>query len=138
MASLFGGTPYSKRPVPNPGDDLSVWAKKLVAWLGIELGNVSRRTAAASTRAVTGNATVLGTDGMILCNTTGGAITVTWPTPINQTEDWVITIKRVNAGANAVTIAGTVDGVANPTLAAQYKSITIWSDGTTLHKIASV
>lgn len=138
MASLFGGTPYAKRPVPNPDKDLSVWAKKLVAWLSIEIGNVGRRTAAASTRAVTGNTTVLLTDGMILCNTTGGAITVTWPTPINQTEDWVVTIKRTSAGGNSVTIGGTVDGALNPTLAAQYKSITIWSDGVSLHKIASV
>lgn len=137
MASLYGGVPYTKRPVPSPGSDLPGWAVKLSGWLAVEFGNIGRRTAAASTRSVTTSTTVLNTDGMILCDTTAGAISVTWPTPLPATEDWVVTIFRVNAGANAVTIVGTVSGVVNPTLAAQYRSITIWSTGTTLNKIAS-
>jgi hypothetical protein len=138
MASLFGGIPYTKRAVPTPTADLSTWAGKLTAWLAVEFGNLSRRTAPASTRAVTGNTTVLATDGMILCNCTTAPIAVTWPTPIAATEDWVITILKTDVSANAVTVVGTVSGTVNPTLAAQYKSITIWSDGTVLYKIASV
>lgn len=139
MASLFGGIPYTKRPVPTPtSDGLATWATKLTTWLAIEFGNLSRRTAPASTRAVTGDTTVLITDGMILCDTTSQAISVTWPTPIAATGDWVITILRTSAGAHNVTVVGTVSGTVNPTLTAQYKSMTIWSDGTVLYKIASV
>ncbi len=138
MASLFGGIPYSKRPVPTPDSDgIPKWATKLSSWLAIELGNLSRRTAPASTRTITGDTDVLATDGMILCDTTSQAISVTWSTPLPKTKDWVITIARTSAGAHNVTIVGTVSGVVSPTLTAQYKTITIWSDGTTLWKIAS-
>lgn len=131
MASLLGGSAYSKRSVPT--DPLA-----LAAWLATEFGNIQRRIAGASNRIVTSHTTVQNTDGLLLCNTTGGAITVTWPTPIGRTKDWIVTIKRTSAGANAVTLAGTLDGVASPTLGAQYASWTIWSDGTALHLIGSV
>lgn len=130
MANLLGGNGYTKRPVPTKPEELPAWLEK-------EFGNVGRRIAGASHRTVTSNTTVLITDGLILCNA-AGPITVTWPTPIAVTEDWLVTIKRVSGGATTVTIGGTVDGVVSPTLAAQYSSITIWSDGVSLNKIASV
>ena len=140
MANLLGGSGYAKRNVPGIGgsENTKAWADRLTAWLATEFGNVQRRVAGASHRTVTSNTTVLIGDGLILCDTTGGAISVTWPTPVGLTEDWLVTIKRTSGGGNAVTIVGTVDGSVNPTLAAQYKSITIWSDGSSLHKVASV
>lgn len=137
MASLFGGIPYTKRPVPTPGTSVTTWAAHLSSWLAVEFGNLGRRTAAASTRAVTGNTDILMTDGMILCDCTAGPISVTWPTPLPKTKDWLITIVKADASGNAVTIVGTVSGAVNPTLAARYKAMTIWSDGTTLWKISS-
>lgn len=131
MANLLGGSAYAKRPVET---DL----KKLPAYLGIELANIQRRIAGVSNRTVTSSTTVLASDGLILCDTTSFAISVTWPLPYNQTEDWLVTIKRISAGGLAVTIVGTVDSVVNPVLNAQYKSITIWSSGDALHKVASV
>lgn len=140
MANLLGSTGYTKRPVPDidGSANTTAWADKLTAWLATEFGNVQRRIAGASHRTVTRDTTVLITDGLILCDTTARVIDVTWPVPASVTKDWVVTIKRLNVGANDVTIVGTVDGVVNPTLAAQYKSLTIWSDGTLLHKVASV
>lgn len=140
MANLLGGSGYAKRSVPEPkgSPSLTAWADKISAWLATEFGNVQRRVAGASHRTVTSDTTVLVGDGLIECDTTANVISVTWPTPIGGTEDWLVTIKRVSAGAFAVTIVGTVDGVVNPTLAAQYNGITIWSDGVLLHKVASV
>lgn len=131
MANLLGGTGYAKRAVPTSADALP-------KWLETEFGNIQRRIAGVSHRTVTTDTTVLITDGLILCDTTANAITVTWPTPIRATEDWLVTIKRISGGAHAVTLGGTLDGSASPTLAAQYKSWTIWSDGTLLHLVASV
>lgn len=130
MASFLGGTPYTKRPVPTDPAGLA-------AWLAVELGNLQRRTASASSRTVTGNTTVLATDGLILCDCTAGALSVTWPTPLPQTKDWVTIVKKIDGSANAVTLVGTFDGVVNPTLAAQYKSKTVWSDGTRLNVVAT-
>ena len=137
MASLSGGVPYSKRPVPTPGTTLAGWATHLSAWLAVEFGNIGRRIASASTRLATSNTDVVLTDGMIRCDCTAGPISVTWPTPLARTEDWVVTILKSDASGNAVTIVGTVSGVVNPTLTARYKAMTIWSDGTTLWKTAS-
>jgi hypothetical protein len=131
MSYLLGGSGYTKRAVPRS-------AAALPGFLEAELGNIQRRIAGASHRTVTADTTVLISDGLILADSTAGPVTVTWPTPISATEDWMITIKRINAGADAVTIAGTVDGVVDPTLGSQYDSLTIWSDGVSLHKIASV
>lgn len=131
MANLLGPTTgYAKRAVPTKADELP-------AWLTLELGNIQRRIQGASHRTITTATTVLASDGLLLCNAVA-PVTVTWPTPLGLTEDWWVTIKRISGGATTVTIAGTVDGVVNPTLAAQYSSITIWSSGTALHKIASV
>jgi hypothetical protein len=74
---------------------------------------------------------------MILCDCTAGPISVTWPTPIAQTKDWVTVVKKIDVSANAVTLVGTFDGVASPTLATQYKSKQVWSDGVHLNVIAT-
>jgi hypothetical protein len=137
MASLSGGVPYAKRPVPTPGTTLAGWATHLSAWLAVEFGNIARRIAPASTRLATSNTDVLMTDGMIRCDATAGPLSVTWPTPLPKTEDWVVTILKSDASGNAITIVGTVSGVVSPTLTAQYKAMTIWSTGDVLYKIAA-
>lgn len=65
----------------------------------------------------------------VSANATGAAFTVTLPSAANRLGREII-IKRTNAGANAVTIGGTVDGVVNPALAAQYVYKRVLSDGT--------
>lgn len=138
MANLLAGFGYAKRQVPKFEGNFSAWANRIVAFLEKDLGSIARQIAGASHRTVTSDTTVLINDGLILADSTAGPVDVTWPTPISATADWLVTIKRTNAGADPVTIVGTVDGVASPTLAAQYASITIWSDGQSLWKIASI
>lgn len=79
--------------------------------------------------------TVLATDWTILVNATGGAVTVTLPTP---TSGRLLCVKKTDASANAVTLTGTIDGVVNPTLAAQYNSVLMQGDGTTFWALARI
>jgi hypothetical protein len=76
--------------------------------------------------------TVGATDTFIKMNATGGACVVNLPSAAANTGR-LIHIKKSDSSANTVTAqsAGgdTVQGTAAPTLAAQYNSLTIWSDG---------
>src|SRR5439155_2740077 len=79
--------------------------------------------------------TVLSTDWTILVNATAGAVTITLPTP---TSGRILCVKKTDASANAVTLTGTIDGVVNPTLAAQYNSVLMQGDGTTFWALARI
>lgn len=130
--------PFSKRPVPTPKDaNLAEWADKIAAWLGIEFGNVQRAQARASACTVTSATTATTDDGLILANATGGAFTVTLPNPTTA-RNTSITIKRLNAGGNAVTVGGTVDGTLNRTLTSQYATMTVWSDGSAWYRTSVI
>jgi hypothetical protein len=69
---------------------------------------------------------------VILADATGGAFTVTLPVATGVTVS--ITVKKIDASANAVTIDGnaaeTIDGAATRLLSTQYEAVTLWSDGT--------
>ena len=70
--------------------------------------------------------TVLATDETVLVNAVGGAVTITLP---SATAGRILCVKKTDASANAVTLSGTVDGVANPTLGAQNQSRIVQGDG---------
>lgn len=62
----------------------------------------------------------------------GGAFTVTIPNTA-ETVHRLVTVKRLNSGANAVTVqlsTGTIDGAASISLTAQYQARSILLDGT--------
>lgn len=69
----------------------------------------------------------------ILADATGGAITVTLPLSNSETINRAILVKRLNAGANAVTVqrsgADLIDGAATNVLGAQYAVVRLLSDG---------
>lgn len=71
-------------------------------------------------------------DGFIRANATGGAFSVTLP-PAAAQPGCEITVKRLNAGANAVTVDGysteTIDGAATYVLSVQYESVSVVSNG---------
>lgn len=69
-------------------------------------------------------------DQIVKADATGGAFTVTLPTPVGVSGK-TYTVKRMNAGANAVTVgtaAGTIDGAATSVLASQYAVLRVISD----------
>ncbi len=70
--------------------------------------------------------TVLSSDETILVNAVAGAVTITLPA---ATSGRTLAIKKTDASANAVTLAGTVDGAASPTLTAQWQSRILQADG---------
>jgi hypothetical protein len=67
-----------------------------------------------------------------LVDTTGGAVTVNLPDASSVTPDTIFTVKRVTAGANALTVAaavGNIDGSASHSIPTQYASYSYVSDG---------
>lgn len=136
----INGTVYVRRPVPRPQDGNSqppAWAGRLVMWLGVEFNNVARALAGSRVQEVTSDYTAQFTDAVVLADATTGAVAVTLPAPVDATGVG-LTVKKVDASANAVTIVGTVDGVVNPTLAAQYDAKTVYSSGTAWYVLATV
>jgi hypothetical protein len=69
----------------------------------------------------------------LLCNNTGGSITITLPTVATST-DRVYHIKKISGATNDVVIDGstteTIDGATTFTLDIQYESVTVVCDGT--------
>jgi hypothetical protein len=119
---------YTKRAVPGTYDQ---------NFVSTELGNIQRAIAPRATRTVTADTTALVTDDVILANPTSGAITVTLPDP-SRVLNLCVTIKQITSNAHAVTIGGTVDGSASPTLGGTNKAITVQSDGAHWWKIGAV
>lgn len=73
---------------------------------------------------------VLATDmnKLLTGDATAGAFAFTLPTLAAGDAGWHVEIMKIDASANAVTITGTVNGAANPTLTRRYESaILLWS-----------
>ena len=137
---------------PKLGGDLDVNGKKLVSAANADIvvlpngtGRVGIGTAtpnsilsvagpistAISTK--TAAYTVIATDSVVICDATTAGFTVTLPTAASI-PGRQYTIKRINAGANVVTVgtttSQTIDGATTKALSAQYASVTVVSDGT--------
>ena len=70
-------------------------------------------------------------NGYVLCDATGGIFTVTLPAASARKR---LHIKKIDVSANAVTISpsglDTIEGLTFVTLPTQYKSYTLYSNGT--------
>ena len=91
-------------------------------------------------RAVSSAATADINAGVYLADATSAAFTVTLPS-VAAYKYRQLTIKKVDSSANAVTVDGngseTIDGATTYALSAQYDSVTIYSDGSEWHVIAT-
>ena len=85
----------------------------------------------------TGAYNITTADYYIRADGTSGAFTVTLPTASTCTGQ-VFVIKKIDSSINAITIGGTVDGVASPTLATQYSVMMVFSNGTTYDKLSAI
>lgn len=87
-------------------------------------------TVAGDVTSVSANYTALPSDSFILATGGAGGITVTLPAAVKGSR---YLIKKVDAGAGAVTVATTssqtIDGATTKVLSAQYASVTVVSDG---------
>lgn len=125
---IFARPPYTKRKAPPSYD---------AGWFDVELGNLQRAIPPSQVRTLVASATLTSADAVVLVDATAGAVSVTLPMP-SQVQGFLVTVKKIDASANAVTLVGTIDGAANPTLPTRYKSKTIVSDGTTYFTLATV
>jgi len=93
--------------------------------------HVTGSTAFSSTTK-TANYTATASDYSIICNNTSGAITISLPAASGCTGRTYV-VKKVSAALNNVVIdpngSETIDGAATRTLALQYESVLIQSDG---------
>jgi hypothetical protein len=79
-------------------------------------------------RTVTTTASVAVDDYTLLCDATGGAFTVTLPTPDAANDRMIVNIKKVDSSVNAITIDGDgndIDGNPTESLPAQWDSLTL-------------
>lgn len=85
---------------------------------------------AKSTVSVAAAHPVAATDEIILADATAGAFAVTLPTAVGA-QGRIITVKKTDATANAVTVAsagGTIDGAVSIAMATAQESLTVVSD----------
>ena len=79
-----------------------------------------------------GSYTVLDRDSVIAVDASTGAKTIALPA-VSNLKGMVLTIKKIDASGNAVTVDGdgdeTIDGAANYSLATQWKYVTVICDG---------
>lgn len=120
--------PYAKRRVNGTYD---------AGWMATEFGNIQRALPSMKVEVVKSGYQASTSDSVILCDTTAAAFTVSLP-PAAQVKGLTLNIKKTTSDAHAVTIGGVVDGVSNPTLPTQYKSMTVVSDGSAWFKLASI
>lgn len=91
------------------------------------------------TRAVAGNAQLSAGDFAVLVTTGAGAVAITLPAA--PAAGRVCAVKKVDAGAGAVTVtpaAGTLDGAANQQLAAQNHGVLVIFDGANWFTVAEI
>ena len=93
---------------------------------------VNTTTDTMGVKSLTGTYTAIGEDAVLLGNASPAAFTVTLPAAADH-KGRRLTIKKVDASANAVTVDGnaaeTIDGATTKALATQWATISIISDG---------
>lgn len=97
-------------------------------------GTAAQNAASFGTvRSVTASTAIVSSDFAILADSTSGAITVSLP-PAATANGRIFFVKRVNAGANNVTVdpfgAETIEGAATYVLTAQWARVEFISNGT--------
>ena len=81
---------------------------------------------------VTADYTMLADDEIVLADAASGAISVTLPSAGDGKE---VVVKKVDSSANAVTVVGTIDGVANLDLSNQWDFVRVVSSGGNWYKV---
>jgi hypothetical protein len=88
----------------------------------------------------TANYTLTNADNIVICDASAGAFTISLPSAVGIAGR-MYTIKKVDSSPNAVTVAPppgqTIDGAASYVLSAQWKYVTVVSDGSNWFIIAN-
>lgn len=102
-----------------------------------QLKNVEQAMPPQHVRTIVADDDATTRDQTIAVDATAGAVTVTLPAA-DQVAAFIVTVVKIDASAHVVTIGATSSGVTNPTLTAQYDSITVQSIGTEYLTVARV
>lgn len=133
-------------PGVNDPADQDLWGGYLNSnWSSID--TLLKDASGFTTVARTTTYQLLDSDGnkMFLCDATAGTFTMTLPAAATAGNGFIVVIKKIDAGGNAVTIEGsgaeTIDSAANYTLAAQGDSVYLVCNGSAwfiaAYKVAS-
>jgi hypothetical protein len=116
---------------------LNIIAIKLGTKKESDFGSDNRFTQLKDIQTYTVNTVLTSYNSIVLVNASGGPRTMTLPSP-SSVRGAVINIKKIDSSLNAVTISppsGTIDGAASASLAFQWDSLMITSDGTNFYLI---
>jgi hypothetical protein len=112
--------------LPNNGSIEVIYDSTTSRWVVIGASSTSTLVTSVSADTV-----LTSLNDVVLVNASGGARTITLPSPVSGKR---ISVKKTDSSANAVIIsrssAETIDGNSSVSLASQYDSYTIISDGT--------
>ncbi len=81
-------------------------------------------------KTVTANYSVVKTDDLILCDTSGGGLSITL---LSTGGNHTVTVKKTSSDSNTVTVVGTIDGAANTEFTIPKMSLNFTWDGTDYH-----
>jgi len=130
------------KPNVNSADDEDLWGEQL----NTNFDTIDAKLKIAiqqPTAAKTGAYTVVETDigKTILVDATGGAVTITLLAAATAGDGFALTVKKVDASANAVTVDGdaseTIDGATTYVLTEENEAVTVETDGTDWYSTAT-
>ncbi len=110
-------------------------------WWRQTLNKIAAAFFPATMRTLTANGTVTVQDDGVLVDATSAAVTVTL-LPASQCQFWKGTVKKIDSSSHHVTLTptgtDTIDGASSYVLSAQWKAVTVQSNGTGYFVVATV
>lgn len=109
-----------------PGSPITAQWRGWFSWV-TEVGNAFLRGRFYRVAAITQDYTMREVDSAILADASAGNISITLLASADA-QGKRLTVKKVDASANTVTVVGTIDGAANLVLSTQYQSRDLVAD----------
>lgn len=136
--------PPAQRDMVGFPESLKMWYNQLLSWLHQQLGSFTNFKTVTNANVATQGLLNPGTDGYVLVDASLGAIVITLHRALTRKR---YHIKKIDATANNVIVTAwntviplvvdTIQGAATTSLTAQYKSVTLYSDGVSTWYIES-
>lgn len=132
MAMIAAHPTYNANP---PGKEYDA------GWWRATLQKIAAAFFPATARTVAANASLTVQDDLVLADATNAAVTVTL-LPASQCQFWKGTVKKIDSSIHHVTLTptgtDTIDGASSYVLSAQWKSVTVQSNGSGFFVVAVV
>ncbi|KKK52529.1 hypothetical protein LCGC14_3104000 [marine sediment metagenome] len=106
-------------------------ARDAIGHLWLDTASVGA-TSTWQVNTVTVDTTLTTLFSVVLCDASGGALTITLPAASGNDGKWY-RIKKIDSSVNTVTVDGTIDDDVSAVLTDQYEAITIAADASKWH-----